>query len=80
MVPAGLEITLYRGLGDLPHFNPDMDTAEPPETVTALRREVGHSDALLIAVQSMRMAFPALSKMPWIGWSVALNFQISPLL
>ena len=25
MTPAGVEIVLYTGLGNLPHFNPDMD-------------------------------------------------------
>ena len=49
LAPAGLEIVIYTGLGDLPHFNPDMDTDEPPAIVKALRLEVGRSDGLLIA-------------------------------
>ena len=49
LAPAGLEIVIYTGLGDLPHFNPDLDTDEPPAIVKALRLEVGRSDGLLIA-------------------------------
>ena len=49
LAPAGLEIVVYTGLGDLPHFNPDLDTEEPPEIVKALRLEVGRSDGILIA-------------------------------
>lgn len=49
LAPAGLEIVIYTGLGDLPHFNPDLDTEEPPEIVKALRLEVGRSDGILIA-------------------------------
>jgi chromate reductase len=49
LVPAGLEIVLYTGLGNLPHFNADLDGDVPPDIVNALRREVGLSDGLLIA-------------------------------
>ena len=49
LAPAGLEIVVYTGLSDLPHFNPDLDTDEPPEVVKTLRRDVGLSDGLLIA-------------------------------
>jgi chromate reductase, NAD(P)H dehydrogenase (quinone) len=48
LVPAGTEIVLYTGLGSLPHFNPDLDTNDPPEAVKALRREIGLCNGLLI--------------------------------
>ncbi len=60
--PAGVEIALYTGLGNLPHFNPDMDAGEPPETVKALRREVGRSDGLLIAVPEYAHGIPGAFK------------------
>lgn len=49
LAPAGADIVLYTGLGDLPHFNPDLDTMEPPAPVRALRREIGRSDGLLVS-------------------------------
>jgi chromate reductase len=48
LAPAGMEIVLYTGLGDLPHFNPDLDTDDPPEVVKALRYEIALSSGLLI--------------------------------
>jgi chromate reductase, NAD(P)H dehydrogenase (quinone) len=48
LAPAGMEIVLYTGLGDLPHFNPDLDTDVPPEVVKALRYEIALSSGLLI--------------------------------
>jgi NAD(P)H-dependent FMN reductase len=46
--PAGTEIVVYRGLGSLPHFNPDLDGDTLPEQAGALRRLVGETDALII--------------------------------
>jgi hypothetical protein len=33
LAPPDTEIVLYTGLSDLPAFNPDLDTAEPPLVV-----------------------------------------------
>lgn len=49
LAPTGVQIELYAGLGELPPFNPDLDTDEPPAAVRQLRREVGRSDGLLIS-------------------------------
>ena len=62
MAPAGVEIVLYTGLGNLPHFNPDRDGDEPPEIVKALRREVGLSDGLLIAAPEYAHGVPGTFK------------------
>jgi len=48
LAPSSAQIVLYSGLGELPHFNPDLDTDKPPPAVQALRQEVGRSDGLLI--------------------------------
>jgi chromate reductase len=48
LAPAGAEIVLYTGLGSLPHFNPDLDTDDPPEVVRALRHEIGLCNGILI--------------------------------
>lgn len=48
ITPPGIDVLLYRGLGDLPLFNPDIEpTAQA--SVEALRRQILNSDALLIA-------------------------------
>ncbi|MFL6623567.1 MAG: NADPH-dependent FMN reductase [Sulfurifustaceae bacterium] len=48
LAPENVVIDLYDGLGMLPHFNPDLEDAEP-RAVADLRRRVRAADGLLIA-------------------------------
>ena len=48
LAPADVTVTLFRGAGDLPLFNPDLEPHLPPQ-VAALHAEIAASDALLIA-------------------------------
>ena len=48
IAPPGIEVQLYRGLGELPLFNPDIED-NPPATVRDLRKQILAADALLIA-------------------------------
>ena len=48
IAPPGIEVTLYRGLGEIPLFNPDIESNQP-EPVANLREQILASDALLIA-------------------------------
>lgn len=48
LAPAGVEVVLYERLGELPLFNPDLDTEAPPAVVVALRREIERCDGVLI--------------------------------
>jgi NAD(P)H-dependent FMN reductase len=49
LAPAGMVLTRYKGLAELPHFNPDLDGAAPPPSVLELRRLVGEADGLLLS-------------------------------
>jgi NAD(P)H-dependent FMN reductase len=49
LAPPDVTIELYTGLGDLPHFNADLDGDTPPAAVRALREAVGRADALIIS-------------------------------
>jgi chromate reductase len=48
LAPPSMDIVLYDGLVTLPHFNPDLDTDDPPAPVLALRREIGLCHGLLV--------------------------------
>ncbi|MBU2760274.1 NADPH-dependent FMN reductase [Acidithiobacillus sulfurivorans] len=48
LAPADISVVLYRGLGDLPLFNPDIEASNPPP-VAELRTQILSVDALLIA-------------------------------
>ena len=61
LAPEGLEVALYGGLGDLPHFNPDLEDAEPL-AVTDLRRQVRAADGLLISSPEYAHGVPGVLK------------------
>lgn len=48
LAPPGIEVVLYRGIGELPLFNPDLEAADPAP-VADLRAQITSADALLIA-------------------------------
>ena len=48
LAPTGISVELYRDLGTLPLFNPDLE-AENPKSVAALRQRIVAADAVLIA-------------------------------
>jgi chromate reductase len=61
LAPEGMEIVLYGGLGDLPHFNPDLEDAEPL-SVTELRHQVRTADGLLISSPEYAHGVPGVLK------------------
>jgi len=61
LAPAGVEVVLYGGLGDLPHFNPDLEADEPP-AVTDLRAQVRAADGLLISSPEYAHGVPGALK------------------
>ena len=40
LLPEGAEATAYDGLGELPHYDQDLDTDQPPASVVAFREAV----------------------------------------
>lgn len=48
LAPAGMEVVVYSGLGELPLFNPDIEFPNPP-AVAALREAINAADAVVIA-------------------------------
>ena len=46
-VPAGMQVVVYSGLGELPLFNPDIEFPNPP--AAALREAINAADAVVIA-------------------------------
>jgi chromate reductase, NAD(P)H dehydrogenase (quinone) len=59
--PADVEMKLYRGLGDLPHFNPDLEPTAPP-AVTDLKQQLAWCDGLLISSPEYAHGVPGVLK------------------
>ena len=59
-----VNVELYHGLGELPHFNPDLDGegAIPPAPVQQFREQVGAADALLICSPEYAHGVPGTLK------------------
>jgi len=62
LAPAGVRITLYDGLGTLPHFNPDVEAAGLPAAVAEWRALVGAADAVLISSPEYAHGIPGSLK------------------
>ena len=66
LAPDGVQVVLYDGLADLPHYNPDLDTLldDPllPGAVRDLRAQVGAADALLISSPEYAHGVPGTLK------------------
>ncbi len=61
LAPEGVEISLYDGLADLPHFNPDMED-DPPSTVQKFRSLILNSDGLLFSTPEYAHGVPGTLK------------------
>jgi chromate reductase len=88
LAPAGLAVELFAGLGELPHFNPDLDRegVAPPPAVAALRAQIAAADAVLVSSPEYAHGVPGSLKnaLDWlvggaeiVGKPVAL-FHASP--
>ncbi|QHW29634.1 NAD(P)H-dependent oxidoreductase [Paenibacillus rhizovicinus] len=68
LAPEEMRFEVYRGLGDLPHFNPDLDTEAGPAAVTELRSRLAAADAVLICTPEYGNGVPGSLKnaLDWI--------------
>ena len=53
---------MYAGLGDLPHYDQDLDTDQPPAAVAALRDAVRRADGLVVATPEYNGSLPGVLK------------------
>jgi NAD(P)H-dependent FMN reductase len=60
--PEGVVLTIYEGLDEVPFYNEDLDTANPPASVAALRAAAAQADAALIVTPEYNGTIPAVVK------------------
>lgn len=61
MAPASLALDLVE-IGDLPFYNPDLETESPPAAWTRFRERVARADALLFVTPEYNRSVPAALK------------------
>lgn len=62
LAPGDVTATIYAGMADLPHFNPDDDRAPLPSSVVALRTAVEQAGAVLISTPEYAGSLPGSFK------------------
>lgn len=62
LAPEGMAVSIYDGVGRLPHFNPDVEAGELPPEVAAFRAAVSAADALLVSAPEYARGIPGSFK------------------
>src|SRR5215471_4308401 len=65
-----LNIKIFEGLADIPHFNPDFDNENPPAKVSDFRGQLKNADGILICTPEYAMGVPGTLKNA-IDWTVS---------
>lgn len=60
--PEGVQVRIHDGLGEVPFYNEDLDTADAPAAVAALREATAAADAVLIVTPEYNATIPAVLK------------------
>jgi chromate reductase len=72
------DITVFNGLTELPHFNPDLDNENPPASITQFRNTLRAFDGILICTPEYAMGVPGTLKNA-IDWTVSsMEFSHKP--
>jgi chromate reductase len=56
------EIEIFEDLADIPHFNSDLDTENPPKEVKAFRNKINEADGILICTPEYVFSLPGSLK------------------
>jgi chromate reductase, NAD(P)H dehydrogenase (quinone) len=78
LVPPGVSATLYRGLDDLPHFNPDDEQSRLPAAVATLRAMLAAADAVLFSTPEYAGSLPGSFK-NLLDWTVGDGLYAKPV-
>ncbi|MFL5786266.1 MAG: NADPH-dependent FMN reductase [Bacteriovoracaceae bacterium] len=75
LAPAGNEFIIYDKIGELPHFNPDLDNEKVPPEVKELRGMLNRSDAIVISTPEYAHGIPGSLKnaLDWLVSTVLLE-------
>lgn len=75
LLPAGVQYRIFDGIGDLPHFNPDIDKDDPIPAVQRFRDEVKRAAAVVICTPEYAFGVPGVLKnaLDWLVSSGELN-------
>ena len=70
LAPEDVTVNFYDELGSLPHFNPDMDNAPPPNSVARFRQQLRSAAGVIISTPEYAHGVPGALKNA-LDWLVA---------
>jgi chromate reductase, NAD(P)H dehydrogenase (quinone) len=70
LAPANVEISLYDGLGGLPHFSPEIDGDHSASTVKNYRTLLSEADGVIISTPEYAFGVPGVLKNA-LDWAVS---------
>jgi NAD(P)H-dependent FMN reductase len=75
--PAGVEVHVFDGIRELPHFDPDLEASGVPGAVLAWRSALSECDAVLIASPEYGHSLPGALKnaIDWVIGSGELHVK-----
>jgi chromate reductase, NAD(P)H dehydrogenase (quinone) len=62
LAPTGVDLVVFDGIRDLPHFNSDIEASAMPESVRRWREALADSDAVLVACPEYGFSLPGVLK------------------
>ncbi len=82
LAPDGMSISIYDGLGDIPHYNDDVKNAGMPGNVQALIDQIAAADAVLIVTPEYNYSIPGVLKnaIDWASRGDPQPFKNKPVL
>jgi NAD(P)H-dependent FMN reductase len=78
VAPSGTRAILYEGMGDLPHFNPDVEQGVLPEPVVALRAQLRAADGVMFSTPEYAGGLPGSFK-NLLDWCVGDGLHAKPI-
>jgi chromate reductase len=74
-----LEMIIFEGLSEIPHFNPDLDNNNAPKNVLRFRTQLADADGILICTPEYAMGVPGTLKNA-VDWTVSsMEFSHKPV-
>jgi chromate reductase len=73
LLPAGAELALFAGLGDIPPYSEDAEREGTPPAVAVLRAAIAAADAVLVATPEYNSSIPGQLKnaLDWVSRPIA---------
>jgi NAD(P)H-dependent FMN reductase len=62
LAPEGVNVSIFDKLGEIPPFNPDLDSNDPPEAVARFRARLQDADGVLISSPEYAHGVPGTLK------------------